>query len=275
MSAPQTIGDLLEAIVQEIRSARPTRPALVGIGGAQGSGKSFQCRAFAEAHAPRIAHFSLDDVYLTHAEREFLAKTRHPLFAARGPPGTHDLDLAKRAIADLNRATEETQSPLPRFDKKTDDRAPESDWPRFTGKPEAILIDGWCMGAVAPVGTPSEPINGLEAEDDPHRIWRNHMLAPLATQYPIFFRAFDVIVYLQAPSFDIVRAWRTEQEAETLGRPLTLVEVADIERFIQHYERITRAMLAGQHRAQWIVHLDESRAVRSIERRDAADGRNS
>ncbi|MGE0046534.1 MAG: kinase [Hyphomonadaceae bacterium] len=266
MSEELSIQALLENVAESIRARITTRPALIGLGGAQGSGKSYQSKAFAASHE-NVAHFSMDDIYLTKREREALAKSRHPLFATRGPPGTHDLDLAKFVISELNRAKPETETPIPRFDKKTDDRIAPDQWPKFKGRPDIILIDGWCMGAVAPVGSPPEPMNGLEAQEDPHRIWRNHMLAPLATQYPIFFRPFDAIVYLQAPGWEIVRAWRIEQEVETQGRALTLTEVADIERFIEHYERVTRAMLAGQHRANWIVRLDESRNVIGIEQR--------
>jgi D-glycerate 3-kinase len=265
--SPQAIAELFEAIATAIRTKHTHRPALVGVGGAQGCGKSYACRQFAAGSSLRVAHFSMDDVYLTHAERQFLARTTHPLFATRGPPGTHDLDLAKFTISQLSTAGPGDTTPLPRFDKRADDRAPEQEWPTFAGRPDLILVDGWCLGAVAPIGTPVGSINELEAEEDPHRIWRNHTIAPLATRYPSFFRQFDSIAFLQAPSFDIVRAWRAEQEEETIGRPLTLAEHSALNRFIEHFERITRAMLDGQHRAQWIVHLDERRQVISIEQR--------
>jgi D-glycerate 3-kinase len=258
--------DLLDRLAQAARAKRPARPALIGVGGAQGSGKSRFCREFAAQSSLRVAHFSLDDVYLTKSERERLAQTTHPLFITRGPPGTHDLELAKYTIAQLSSARPNDATPLPRFDKRADDREPENQWPVFIGRPDLILVDGWCLGAIPPMGAPVGPVNELEAEEDPDRIWRNHTIAPLATRYPLFFRQFDCLVYLQAPSFDVVRTWRAEQEEETLGRPLTLAERSSLNRFIEHYERLTRAMLDGQHRAEWIAHLDERRQVTAIER---------
>lgn len=254
------IEALIAERIDEARRLRPERPALIGVSGAQGSGKSFQCRAYASAH-PRVAHFSLDDVYLSGAARDALARAIHPLFRTRGAPGTHDLALAERVIASLARAG---ATPLPRFDKRADEPLPERDWPAFDGPAEAILIDGWCLGAHAP--PPSPPLNEVEHEDVDGR-WRAAIDAALEGRYAAFFARFDAILHLQAPSFDIVRRWRAEQEAETLGRPLTAHEEAALARFVQHFERVTRAMLSGHHGAGWIVRLDEGRDVISIDRR--------
>lgn len=256
-----TISDLLGALIADARAQRPDRAALIGVGGAQGSGKSFQCKRYA-ATRPRVAHFSLDDVYLTHAERtEWAQLTGNPLFATRGPPGTHDLGLATGLIARLRAGA---PTPMPRFDKKTDDRAPETDWLTYQGPAEAILIDGWCMGALAPADSP--PINAVEREDQQGR-WRHSIWLALENAYASFFERFDALIYLQAPSWEIVRAWRGQQEEETLGRALTREENAALDRFVMHYERVTRAMLAGHHRARWIVHLDDARNVMRVEER--------
>jgi D-glycerate 3-kinase len=257
---------LISQLIRETRALHPDRPALIGMGGAQGSGKSYQCRAYAAAHAD-VAHFSLDDVYLTRAEREALAAEIHPLCATRGPPGTHDLDLADATIASLENPSRTQRTPLPRFDKRTDDRAPKVAWPVFEGLPHAILVDGWCMGA-APLGDDlTAPLNALERDEDVSGLWRAFGAAFLADAYQTFFDGFDALIYLQAPSWKIVRIWRGQQEEETLGRPLNAEENAALDRFVMHYERVTRAMLAGHHSAGWIVHLDEARNVARIEER--------
>jgi len=283
MSAHE-IPTLLYEIIQDLRARRPHRPALIGVGGAQGSGKSYQCRLLALAHQPRFAHFSLDDVYLTKAERIWRAdnvssfsamrgqdgnfEVRHvtrpvveKLLLTRGPPGTHDLKLAKSLIAHLG---QEGPTPLPRFDKASDERAPDSTWPVFQGPAEAILIDGWCMGAKPP--PPAPPLNEIE-HDDVEGIWRRETDMQVKKNYAPFFAAFDALVYLQAPSWEIVRRWRGEQEVQTLGRSLSNAEDAALDRFVMHYERITRAMLDGYHSAKWIVHLDEARNVVRVEER--------
>lgn len=258
------VAALVYDIVRSIRARAPHRPALIGVAGAQGSGKSYVCRLLALAHQPRFAHFSLDDVYLTRAQRQQLAREVHPLFATRGPPGTHDLDVAVATIIALKIADDAQETRFHRFDKTSDDRAPKETWPAFRGRPEAILVDGWCLGALAPA--PGPPLNAIERIDS-DGVWRAAQARYLGDNYADFFARFDAIIYLQAPSWEIVRTWRGEQEAQMLGRALTAQENAALDRFVMHYERLTRSMLAGHHMAKWIVHLDEARNVLRVEER--------
>jgi D-glycerate 3-kinase len=258
------IPTLIYDIIQNARARHPERPALVGVSGAQGSGKSTICGLIEASNRPRFAYFSMDDVYLTREERQERARVQErPVFAVRGPPGTHDLTLAGGLIARLGKPL---PTPLPRFDKAADDRAPEEIWPVFNGPAEAILIDGWCLGALPP---PEDggPMNAVEMDEDSDGYWRESVRTALAGRYAAFFHAFDAIVYLKAPSWEIVRRWRGEQEEQTLGRALTPAEHAALDRFVMHYERVTRAMLDGAHTAGWIAHLDEARRVVRVEER--------
>ena len=262
------ISSLLLDLVCDLVTARANadRPPLIGIAGPQGSGKTTLARAAAATLGG--AAFSLDDVYLTRAERIALAGEMHPLFTVRGPPGTHDLDLADRTVAALRAAGPASGTPLPAFDKLADDRAAQAAWPVFRGRPAAILVDGWCLGATRQAAADLvQPINALEREEDPHAIWRGHADACLAGRYQAFFRGFDAIIFLAAARFDAVLDWRCEQEAGLLG-----IAVADLPpdrrdalaRFIQHFERITRHMLAGGVVADVVVRLDDRRGVRSM-----------
>ncbi|HTM79090.1 MAG TPA: hypothetical protein VL133_15870, partial [Devosia sp.] len=66
---------------------------------------------------------------------------------------------------------------------------------------------------------------------------------------PWFWTGFDLwwfafamaLIVLQAPSWEIVRCWRGEQEQELLARhaPLAMDAVA-MERFLAHFERLSR-----------------------------------
>jgi len=105
------------------------RTAVVGLCGAQGSGKSTIARYAArllEGRGLRAVALSLDDFYLTRDARQRLAKEVHPLLATRGPPGTHDAGMAGAAIDQLRSKGKVT---LPRFDKATDNRTPRGTWP--------------------------------------------------------------------------------------------------------------------------------------------------
>jgi D-glycerate 3-kinase len=250
-------------IIQQQRALQHDRPVLIGVAGAQGSGKTTACQLLEAANRPRYANFSIDDVYLDTQQRVELAARTHPLFVTRGPPGTHDIALARATIAALMRARPEDETPIPRFDKIADRMKPRGEWPPFRGRPEAILVDAWCLGAL-PV-PPSPPLNAVEEEDTNGR-WREIQNQYLRTSYADWFAEFDAIVYLQAPNWDIVRRWRGQQEVTLRGRTLTDAEEAWIDRFIQHYERITRSMIDGGRMARTVVRLDDARHVLGVER---------
>ena len=258
MSDVTAIPTIIYEVIQRERALHPDRPVLIGVAGAQGSGKTTACQLLEAANRPRYANFSIDDVYLDTQQRVELAARTHPLFVTRGPPGTHDIALARETIATLMRAGPESETPIPRFDKIADKMKPRGEWPVFKGRPEAILIDAWCLGAL-PV-PPSPPLNAVEEEDANGR-WREIQNEYLRTSYADWFAAFDAIVYLQAPSWDIVRRWRGQQEVTLRGRPLTPDEEAWIDRFVQHYERITRSMMEGNTTVTTVLRLDERRRL--------------
>ena len=257
MTGIGAIPTIIYEVIQQQRALHAERPVLIGVSGAQGSGKTTACQQLVHAN-PRYANFSIDDVYLDAQQRAELAARTHPLFVTRGPPGTHDITLARDTIAALMTATADSETPIPRFDKIADKMKPRDAWPVFKGRAEAILIDAWCLGAL-PVA-PSPPLNAVE-EEDPNGQWREIQNEYLRTSYAEWFAEFDAIVYLQAPSWDIVRRWRGQQEVTLRGRPLTPEEEAWIDRFIQHYERITRSMMGRGHCASVVVRLDEGRRV--------------
>lgn len=253
----QAVDDLIR------RHERPGRVPLIAISGAQGSGKS----TLAAEAARRLssATLSLDDVYLTKAERADLAARIHPLFAVRGPPGTHDLALLDRTLSALCAAGPEDATPLPAFDKLADDRTPAADWPVFRGRPRAILLEGWQLGATpqAPAAL-AAPINALERDRDPEGVWRRAVNDGLAGPYAALFATFDALIFLRAPGFDRILDWRVEQEAGLTGAPVPDDRRAALAVFIQSFERISRHMLAGGMRADLVVELDGDRAVRHI-----------
>src|SRR5690606_24630608 len=218
------------------------RPLVVGINGAQGSGKSTACRfleALLQEHGLRAVTLALDDLYLTRVERLKLAEDDHPLFATRGVPGTHDVALGEAVLDALAMDRPVT---LPRFDKGTDDRAAE----RVPVQPpvDVVLFEGWCVGA-APQPAPAlrEPVNGLEAEDDADGAWRREVNRRLATDYAALFGRFDLLVMLEVEDFEAVRANRLRQEQRLAARhpgASAIMGEAQLDRFLMHYERLTR-----------------------------------
>jgi D-glycerate 3-kinase len=230
---------------------RDASPRLIGINGAQGSGKStlteLICIALERFHRLKPAQFSLDDFYLTKADRERLAREVHPMCATRGVPGTHDIPLMTQVIADLGDAGPDDSTAIPFFDKLADDRVPLAQWPRFAGRPDVILLEGWCVGIDAQDVPPwTEPINELEAELDPNGAWLAWSLNALAEDYPAIWDRFALLTSIEVPGIDTVIQSRLRQEerlAEGNDRPR--MDRAGVIRFVQHYERYTRAIWAA------------------------------
>jgi len=241
-------------VEQRLSERKGSEPLILGINGAQGAGKStladFIREFLAVVHDRHTVVLSIDDLYLTRAERQALAKDVHPLLATRGVPGTHDVGLGLSVIRSLQ-SLEQGQSQLvPRFDKSTDDRFAELEWTRVCGPVDLIIFEGWCVGS-QPV-TDDElltAINDLEADEDPSRIWRAYVNQQLKDIYPPLFEMLDALVFMSAPDFESVLRWRTEQEeklaASASGSKTQVMKNSQVERFIQHYERITKQNLAS------------------------------
>ncbi len=242
------------------------RTALIGLCGAQGSGKSTIARAtvqlLAQAGRKAVA-LSLDDFYLSREARGWLARNVHPLMAVRGPPGTHDAALACAVLDNLARPE---QTPLPAFDKATDERRPKAEWDTVEGPLDVVILEGWCVGArPEPDARLAAPVNAVEREQDPDAAWRDYVNRQLAEPYEALFARLDRLVLLQAPGFDVVRGWRTEQEAKlrAVAGPGAGMSDAEVARFVQHYERLTRWILEEMPaRADWVVPLDAARRPR-------------
>ena len=237
------------------------RTAVIGLCGAQGSGKTTIARYAARLLEQRGMHavaLSLDDFYLSHEARQRLAREVHPLLAVRGPPGTHDVGMAGAALDQL-RARGKVS--LPRFDKASDNRAPRAAWPTVASPVDVILLEGWCVGAVSQGRAAlATPVNDLERDEDPDGVWRGYVNDQLDGPYQALFARLHDLVFLEAPSFEVVTGWRAEQEAKLRATGAGGMSDAEIARFVAHYERLTRWILAEMPaRADWVVTLDTER----------------
>jgi D-glycerate 3-kinase len=250
-------------------AARAHGPGFVtGLCGAQGSGKSTVAAVLARLLGDEglsTAVLSLDDLYLDRAARRRLATEVHPLFAVRGPPGTHDVALGLAVLESLGRAG---PTALPRFDKAADQPLPRAAWPIGQGPVDVILFEGWCLGArPQPPEALLAPINALERERDPEGIWRAAVNAALAIDYQPLFARIDHLILLAAPGFEVVCGWRAEQEVRlrarltAAGRALArTMDPGQVAEFVQYYERLTRHILAeAPGFADTVIRLDPDR----------------
>ena len=264
-----TIETHWRPLAAAIAARASAKPLIVGVSGSQGSGKSTLCRVLevllSEVHGLRAATLSLDDLYLTRDERGQLAAMVHPLFATRGVPGTHDVPLGSAVLAAVRAGQRGIR--LPRFDKGRDDRVPEAEWPVITAPINVLLFEGWCMSARPQAEADlHSPVNRLEAEEDADGTWRRHVNVALAGPYRALFDAPDYVVMLAAPGFEAVLGWRQLQESKLRARTGGGMTDGELARFVMHYERITRHLLADlPARADVVIRLGADHVVGAVQ----------
>lgn len=266
---------------------------LVAINGAQGTGKSTLAlflKVLLHERGLNTAILSIDDLYLTRQQRQTLAQDIHPLFITRGVPGTHDLILGQSVInqlrelkkSDVNHVMEVK---IPRFDKAQDERCPESEWSIVNNPVDVIILEGWCVSARPMTAARlAQSPNKLEQEEDPQCAWRNYLNERLSTEYQDFFSQFDKLIMLKAPGFGCVKQWRALQEYKlseniqtsarenlnrvsecTIESPTSFKGLMDenkLDRFIMHYERLTKHTLEEMpQRADVVLELNEKHQI--------------
>ena len=261
--APAFVERVLE---DALLATRPDAAPCYGISGLQGSGKttlSHQVAALAAQRGRSVTVLSIDDFYLDRPEREALAREVHSLLVTRGPPGTHEVALACATIDALS-AGESVR--LPRFDKLADRRIPQSGWP-LSGRTDLVILEGWFNQV--PSQTDAElatPVNSLERDEDAQGTWRRYCNTALDRDYPALWRRIDRSLFLQGPGFEVVPGWRWQQEqtlqAANPGR--NAMTQAQVLRFVQFFERVSRQALATLPGiADVVVRLDGGRRVQS------------
>jgi len=254
---------------QSLHRIGASQPSVLGVYGAQGSGKSTLAAYIAKRHEHsgfgKCVVLSIDDFYLPQRQRKALARDIHPLFVTRGVPGTHDVSLLQTTLDQLIQF--DAPVAIPRFDKLADERVPEREFVEIDVAPSLIILEGWCIGArpqsEAELVT---PVNSLERTEDSDGVWRRYVNSQLATEYLPVWTRLNELWGLVAPGFEVVQDWRMEQEiklGEQTGRDT--MTVAQIRRFIQHYERLTRSSLTQIHEmADVCLHLDVQRTITRV-----------
>ena len=211
--------------------------------------------------------FSIDDFYKTLDERKIMSKNISPLFLTRGVPGTHDTKMLLNCINKLKTSKFKNTS-IPKFNKAIDNRVSKKKWQKVTKKPNIVIFEGWCVGAISQKKKDLLiPVNELEKYHDKKKIWRNRVNQELKASYKKIFGLIDKIIFLKVPSFKHVFKWRLLQEKKlriTSKGKKTMSE-NQIKRFIMFYERLTKHMLKTlTYKADSIIKIDTKHKLKSI-----------
>lgn len=231
-------------------------PAVIGISGAQGSGKSaLAAELVAQLRQLGIsaAAVSLDDYYLSKAQRRRLAQQVHPLLSQRGVPGTHNIG---QALRDAKSVLANHPVALPQFDKALDEAGAVLPSQQL----DVLIVEGWCLGVKPQTAAElAVPVNAREANEDSDGRWRNYVNSQLAGPYADYWRLLQPLIWLKAPSWDSVCSWRAKQEQQLWRQRGCGMSEAELVRFMLLFQRLTQASWQQLPTvADLMVNLDET-----------------
>ena len=196
-----------------------------------------------------------------------MSKKIHSLFLTRGVPGTHDTKMLLQCIKSLKNNNFKKIN-IPKFDKSIDDRLVRSKWLKVKKKPNIVIFEGWCVGAIAQKKNDlNSPINKLEKQNDKKKIWRQKVNSELKKDYKKIFNLIDKLIFLKVPSFKYVYKWRLLQEKKlrATSKGNKTMTAKQIKNFVMYYERITKHMLKTlTYEADTVISIDNKHRLKSI-----------
>lgn len=196
----------------------------------------------------------LADLYKTNADLKDLAQ-QHPnnhLLSGRGPPGTHDVSLAKSVLSAVQSINDDTAKTvdLPIFDKSLcggeGDRSEET--VKIEGPIDVFILEGWSLG-FAPLSIKELKSRHDEAAQSSNKpYFASHSLDSLLTLNDYLtdfgtaiYPPFSTFIQIEPETYEHVFKWRLEQEramkATNGGRGMADYQVhAFVERYMPGYE---------------------------------------
>ncbi|KAF3011270.1 hypothetical protein E8E13_011678 [Curvularia kusanoi] len=284
----------LDILLPKIKQQRDksSKPIVLGITGLQGSGKSTWAAKIVEIltveHQLQTITVSLDDFYKTH---DGLIQQRdqdpnNKLYRVRGQPGTHDEELAARLFQELERYSGEDKLRIPSFDKSQfsgeGDRAPMSDWPTVTQKPDVVVFEGWCVGfQPLPTSAVEEKhtlaLAGKLSVNTPAQHKTSHLLEineNLRRYCDAFMgpQHFDFFIHIDTSDLRNVYIWRLEQEHKMVAAKGSGMSDDQVRAFIDGYmpsyeiylDTLRHGLFRDKGRMVRVV-LDRQRNVEKVE----------
>ena len=258
------ISQFIIPIINKINNSKDNKFIIAG---SQGAGKSTLAKIFKlvleNVYKKKVMLLSIDDYYLSKNKRSKLSKNIHPLLITRGVPGTHDIVALKNDI--INFQKKKFPIITPRFNKLKDDISSKKN---IIKNAEILLLEGWCCGS------PSinkkylfQNINHLETILDKNKKWRQYYNSQLKKDYKKVFSLFDQQIYIQPPSFSYILKWRYAQEKNNAlkSRNKDFMNKKDLQKFIQHYEKLTKWMMKTMPaKADILIKIESNQKIKKV-----------
>ena len=258
------ISQYIAPIINNIHTSKDKKFIIAG---SQGAGKSTLAILFKLAlekiYKKKVMLLSIDDYYFSKKKRIKLSKKIHPLLITRGVPGTHDIVALKNDI--INFQKNNFPISTPRFNKLKDDISSKKN---IIKNAEILLLEGWCCGSSS-INKKYlfQNINRLETIFDKNKKWRQYYNSQLKKDYKKVFSLFDQQIYIQPPSFSYILKWRYAQEKNNAlkSRNKDFMNKKDLQKFIQHYEKLTKWMMKTMPaKADILIKIDSNQKIKKV-----------
>ena len=212
-----------------------TQPLIQGFLGGQGTGKT-TLTAVLTLILSHLGHqavsLSLDDLYLTYADRQLL-QSQDPRLDRRGPPGTHDLKLGLDTLTQLKQGKRTVA--VPRFDKSLWNGAGDRTQSEAISNADIVLFEGWFVGVhpINPALFETAPAPILTAAD---RAFAHDMNTRLWDYLPLW-QQIDRLIVLYVPNYQLSKQWRKQAEHQMIAQGKLGMSDAEIDEFVEYFWR--------------------------------------
>lgn len=210
------------------------RPLIQGILGVQGAGKT----TFAEITTLiltelglKVAPLSIDDVYKSYKDREIL-RAKDPRLKWRGPPGTHDIDVAYNL---LKRIKESSKGPFnfPAFDKALfggeGDRVAEIQRESV----DIVLFEGWFVGMRPVHSEIIEKRNDLFKTQEEIQFAKD--MNEALKEYLKLWELLDDLIVLWPEKLEMSKTWRVQAEEKMNQGEAKGKSSEEIKEFVEYF----------------------------------------
>ncbi|MCC0176571.1 glycerate kinase [Waterburya agarophytonicola K14] len=245
------------------------RTFIQGILGGQGTGKSTLClilKLILNYLGFSVANLSIDDLYLTHQERQEL-RQQDPRLIWRGPPGTHDVNLGLQVIEQCLQEDCDLEILMPRFDKSAYNGSGDRTTAEAIAKPDILLFEGWFVG-VRPISedcfdncpSPLLTLEDIQFAKDNNKL--------LKTYLPLWDK-LDRLIVLYPQDYRLSQQWRKDAERKMMASGKTGMSDEEIDRFVEYFWKSLHPELfikPLRETADLVVEIKSDRSLGSIYR---------
>ncbi len=243
-----------------------------GILGGQGTGKTtlshILCLILKQLDYQTIT-ISIDDFYKTYKERQKL-KTIDPRFIWRGPPGTHDIELAINILNQLKKPNNSSQILIPRFDKSLHNGQGDRIESECIDHPDIVLFEGWFLG-VRPINKNQFKNAPLPIKTEEDQQFAKDINEQLKAYLPLW-EQLDRLIILYPQDYHLSKQWRKQAETKMRSSGKTGMSDQEVDEFVDYFWKALHPQLfitplaKNPHLVDLVITIDKHHRPQKVDK---------